>query len=365
MRPLPDLLLSTDPVQRQRLAQIGLALLLLAAAVLALQYFAWAGLTPAAPLRWWALATWGGMLGLFLLVRCGLSRRFRDPSLAVPQMVFVLTSAAVAYLLLGPGRGAVFPVVMVVLMFGLFVATPRQLRRVGVYAVLLFGLTMALGAWRWPQVFDPAVELGHFLLLALMLPVASRLAARLAEMRRRARAQRAELTQALTRLREQSTRDELTGLINRRHMLSLLEQEQQRCMRSGQTFCLAVLDIDAFKRVNDEHGYAVGDAVLRALAQEAQRQVRGADLVARWGGEDFVLMLPDTRVALARGGLERLQQRMAALRILHGDTTVAVTLSAGLAEHHAGEAVTTTLERAKAALGEAKTAGPGHLAVAA
>jgi diguanylate cyclase (GGDEF)-like protein len=116
--------------------------------------------------------------------------------------------------------------------------------------------------------------------------------------------------------------------------------------------------------VNEAHGYAVGDAVLRAVSQEALRHVRVADLLARWGGEEFVLMLPDTRVALARGGLERLHQRVAALRILHGSEAVGITLSAGVAEHHAGEDVAQTLERVQHALAEAKAQGSKRIVVA-
>jgi len=125
-----------------------------------------------------------------------------------------------------------------------------------------------------------------------------------------------------------------------------------------------VLDIDRFKPVNEAHGYAVGDAVLRAVAQEALRHVRVSDMLARWGGEEFVLMLSDTRAALARGGLERLHEKVGALRIVHGSTAVAITLSGGLAEHHAGETVLQTLERAERALQEAKAHGRDRIVVA-
>ena len=143
-----------------------------------------------------------------------------------------------------------------------------------------------------------------------------------------------------------------------------MAQEHQRCIRSGQSFCLALLDVDRFKPVNEAHGYAVGDAVLAAIAQEAQRQVRVSDVLARWGGEEFLLMMSDTHATLARGGLERLQERLAALRILHGTATVGVTLSAGLAEHIAGEPLERTLERTVRALAEAKAQGTGRVVVA-
>ena len=238
------------------------------------------------------------------------------------------------------------------------------MRWLSVYAVLLFGAVMALMTLRDPKGYPLSIEIGHFLLVATMMPAMSMLAARLSRMRHRARLQRTELAQVLARLREHTTRDELTGLINKRHMQELMDQEHQRCVRSGQSFCLAVLDIDRFKPVNESHGYAVGDAVLRAVAQEAQRHVRVSDMLSRWGGDDFVLMMSDARAALARGGLERLHQKVGALRILHGAAAVGITLSAGMAEHHAGESVVQTLQRAERALQEAKAQGYDRVIVA-
>ncbi len=365
MSRLLDALLTTEPVQRLRLAQAGLAMLVMTTGVAAMQYFVWVGVAPFTPVLWWSFSTLAGMLVFFVLIRTGASKRWAEPSLTVPQMLFALTSGAVAYALLGAGRGAVFPVVMVVLMFGMFVVSPRQMRWLGVYAVLLFGAVMVLMTSSDPRAYPLRVEVGHFLLVATMMPAMSILAGRLSRMRHRARVQRSELAQALARLREHTTRDELTGLINRRHMQELMEQEHQRCIRSGQSFCLAVLDIDHFKTVNEEHGYAVGDAVLRAVSQEAQRHVRVSDTLSRWGGEEFVLMMGDTRAALAKGGLERLHQKVGALRILHGTAAVGVTLSAGLAEHHAGETALQTLERAERALAEAKQQGRERVVVSA
>jgi diguanylate cyclase (GGDEF)-like protein len=365
MSRLLDVLLSTDPVQRVRLAQAGLAMLVLATAVAAMHYFVWAGTAQLLGVWLWSAGTLAGMVVFFVLIRSGWSRSRHEPSLTVPQMLFALTSGAVAYALLGAGRGAVFPVVMVILMFGMFIASPRQMRWVSAYAVLLFGATMALMTLAQPAAYPAVIEVGHFLLVATMVPAVSLLAARLSRIRHRSRLHRAELAQALSRLREHTTRDELTGLINRRHMQELMEQEHQRCIRSGQSFCLAMLDIDRFKPVNEAHGYAVGDAVLRAVAQEALRQVRVSDMLSRWGGDDFVLMMSDTRATLASGGLERLQQRVGALRILHGNMALSVSITAGLAEHHAGETVMQTLERAERALHEAQAHGRDRVVVAA
>ena len=358
---LADALLTTEPVQRARLRQAGLAMLLLGAAVLAMNYFAWAGVAPVAPMLAWSAVTLAGQAVFFVLIRSGWSRRRSEPSLTVPQMLFGLASSACVYALLGAGRGAVFPVVMVILVFGMFVASPRQMRWVGACAVALFGAAMSFKATTDPAAYPPAVELGHFLLGAAMMPSVSALAGRLSRLRHRARLQRAELAQALARLREQTTRDELTGLPNHRHMLALMQQEHQRCTRSGQRFCLALIDVDHLKSVNGSHGYACGDAVLRALAAEARHHVRVSDVLSRWSGGVFLLMMSDTHAALARGGLERLHARLSALQVAHGDATLQVTLSAGLGEHLAGETVAQTLQRVEHALQEAKALGGGHV----
>jgi diguanylate cyclase (GGDEF)-like protein len=365
MRRLIDALLSTDPVQRVRLSQAALAMLMLAIGVIGMHYFVWAGYARATPVWWWTLFSLGGMVVFFALIRGGWARRLKEPSLTVPQMVYALACSAVAYALLGAGRGGVFPIVLVILMFGMFVVSPAQMRWLSAYAVALFGATMAFMAWREPAVYAPRTEAGHFLMIATMVPVASVLAGRLSRMRERLRAQRSELAQALARIREQATRDELTALANRRHMEEQLAQEHQRCIRSGQTFCIAMFNIDNFGAVNAAHGVDFGDTVLRAVAQEATRHVRLSDSLARWGGDVFVLMMSDTRAALARGGLERLRQRVGALRMLQGATVVEVTLSCGLAEHHAGETLGQTLARAERAMGDARSQGRDRVVVAA
>lgn len=363
MRRLIDALLSTDPVQRVRLSQAALAMGLMVAGLAAMNYFAWVGVAPAVAVGWWTGLSLAGMVVFFVLIRSGWSRRLREPSMTVPQMVYAVACGAVAYALLGAGRGGVFPVVMVILMFGMFIVSPRQMCRVSLYAVLLFGATMALMSWRRPADYPPAIELGHFLMVATMMPAMSILAGRLSRLRHRARLQRAELSQALVRIRELATRDELTGVINQRHMRELMEQEHQRCIRSGQTFCIGVLDIDHLAGVNERLGRDAGDALLRAMALEAARHVRVSDVFSRWDGGRFVLLLPDTRAALARSGFDRLHQCASEVQAA-GAAGARVTLSGGLAEHHAGETVMQTLERARAAMHEARVQGRARVVLA-
>jgi diguanylate cyclase len=354
---LADALLTTDPTLRLRLAQSGLAMVLMALCVAILVYAARVAGTPAMAVAAWAALSLGGMVGFFVGIRSGWSRRFADPSLTVAQMVFGITSGAIAYAMAGQMRGATFAALLAILMFGMFQLSARAVARVSLYAIGLFGAVMVVAAWWQPQVYRPAVELGHFLMLVATLPAVSLLAARLTALHERSHRQRHDLAEALARIQALATRDELTGLINRRHMLDLLEQERQRCVRSGRTFCVAMIDIDRFKQVNDRFGHAAGDEVLRRLAREALACIRLADVLARWGGDEFVLLLSDARLPLARGGVERVRQRIEGVSLLVGEPYLHLTISAGLAEHIAGESVAAALARADAALYEAKAQG--------
>ncbi len=131
-----------------------------------------------------------------------------------------------------------------------------------------------------------------------------------------------------------------------------------RALRHFHDFCVAFIDIDHFKRINDQHGHAAGDAVLRAFAHTGQAAMRGTDVLARWGGEEFVVLLPDTAMPLALVGMERLRQHIATQQMDAGNgATLQITVSIGLTGHHRGETLAQTLARADQLLYEAKSSG--------
>jgi diguanylate cyclase (GGDEF)-like protein len=156
------------------------------------------------------------------------------------------------------------------------------------------------------------------------------------------------------RLRELSIRDALTGLFNRRHLHQRLEEEIARTRRTARGFSVAMLDIDHFKRINDQHGHQVGDDVLRAFSEELSGRVRATDCVGRWGGEEFLLILPETTRLSALVLLDELRARVA--RPHPG--LPSFTVSVGVAELPAdGEGLLELVAVADARLYEAKHAG--------
>ncbi|MFM2059643.1 MAG: hypothetical protein RLY71_4028 [Pseudomonadota bacterium] len=163
----------------------------------------------------------------------------------------------------------------------------------------------------------------------------------------------------LGRLTFQAQHDPLTGLLNRRAMQTLLEREWQRHQRLGEPFALVSVDIDHFKRINDRHGHGAGDAVLREVALLLKDAARGIDLVARMGGEEFLLLLPGTDTRSGQTAAQRLRQALVTREmLLTPGVTKVVTASFGVAAPLPGDQeVDVLLQRADAALYHAKRSG--------
>jgi two-component system cell cycle response regulator len=158
---------------------------------------------------------------------------------------------------------------------------------------------------------------------------------------------------------EMAVVDPLTGLNNRRyletHLLGLMEQAAQK----GRPISAMVLDIDHFKKVNDTYGHDVGDEVLKSFAARVKRVVRGADLMCRYGGEEFVIVMPETRIAVAKRVAERVRAAVAnaPFPIQKGAATLPITVSIGVAESHGGEMTETLIKHADQALYQSKSSG--------
>ncbi len=161
------------------------------------------------------------------------------------------------------------------------------------------------------------------------------------------------------RLRLHGRTDPLTGLYNRRYLEARLAEEVARARRHPMPLACMFLDVDHFKAVNDRHGHAAGDAVLRCLAERMTELLRASDVAVRYGGEEFALLLPQTAVAEAAVLAERLRAHLAArpVEVAGVDVPVEVTVSIGVAELAADEDGTGLLDGADRALYRAKAGG--------
>ncbi|WP_373183778.1 diguanylate cyclase [Halomonas campaniensis] len=160
-------------------------------------------------------------------------------------------------------------------------------------------------------------------------------------------------------LEHQATRDHLTGAYNRRAFDAALRQSVSKANQDGEPFALLLFDIDHFKSVNDRHGHEMGDEILRRLAQRIRESLRSTDLLARWGGEEFTILLPDTRLQGAATFAERLRRQIADSRI----RGLSVTVSIGITAYRPGDDADQLLSRADDALYRAKKAGRNSVVI--
>jgi len=172
-----------------------------------------------------------------------------------------------------------------------------------------------------------------------------------------------ELEGELRRLSEEVSTDQLTQVANRRGLLQAFEAERSRMERTGSILCVGLLDIDNFKRLNDELGHSVGDEALRSLAAVVGKTLRPTDLTARYGGEEFVVLLPDTPVEEGQVILTRLQRSLSGGLFMHEQKQIFVTFSAGVTAYRSGERLEDALERADQALYEAKRTGKNRTCI--
>ena len=357
LRSLADVVLTRDAKQRIRLAHSGLASALMVVAVVLMHVMTWLGVNDGTGLWPWTLVSAFGMVAMFITIRLGWAARLRDPSLTVLQLLYAVGCTAVAYRIAGAGHGTPLLMVALVLMFGMFGLRRAQAWLVGSCSIAAFGAAMYTGVVDRPDIYDPVVQAAYFVSLILFVCGLMAVSGRVAAMRWRLRAQKTELAEALDRISLLATRDELTGLLNRRAMTELLERECQRSHRSAQPWSVAIMDVDHFKQTNDAHGHAAGDEALRKVARVCESLVRDCDAVSRWGGEEFVLLLRnvDTRAALAAA--DRVRASVEGVSLSSGDAAFGITVSIGVATYRAGDTVAQALSRADEALYQAKLAG--------
>jgi diguanylate cyclase (GGDEF)-like protein len=297
-----------------------------------------------------------GVAAFYPLVRIGSRKGIAPTTLAGLQGAFSISCHAWAYAIAGPLRAATLMGLMVIVVFCAFALRPRQTLLLAALGISVMGSTMWWHAAHDPLHFPPAVETATFAIMAVSSLAVTLLTGEMSKLRARLKIQKDDLLVALDTIRTLATVDELTTLANRRHMNELLAQEERRRDACSGPTCLALMDIDFFKRINDRFGHAAGDDVLRAFAQATRAELREGDVLARWGGEEFLLMLPNTTADNAHKVLERMRARVAALEPC-GGMEHRVSFSAGLSVWRTDEPIIGTVNRADQALYAAKAAG--------
>ena len=344
-------------LRRQLMAVYSYALLW-AGTFIGVQLTAFEPFTP----HWQMFSAMLGANALFyLLIRSRLSERLNDPSMTILQMTagIILTTAILHYT--RELRGAMLSIYFMVMTFGVFALDRRRLLLMAGFVQLCFTLLLIYEWQEMPQQALFSYLFGHWLILLLGLCWFVYVGGYIHNLQLRVREQRARLQEAHDRLSAIAIRDELTGLYNRRHFLERLDEEISLADRNGTSLNLALIDLDHFKKVNDNHGHQAGDEVLHRFARIASQGLRKSDLLARYGGEEFVVLFPHASESACLAALERLRERFADQHYEFAPS-LATTLSAGLTRYRRGESAREFAQRADDALYRAKSQGRNRIA---
>jgi diguanylate cyclase (GGDEF)-like protein len=354
-----DGLLSTEPQQRAYIIRFLIGALNCLAALIALELALYLGMTfQDTIVHTVTIAGIAVELLFYGMLRSGLNKRFADPSQTEYQIDAAIVFIGIGYWLVAPfGRAIPLVLLVVVLMFGMFCTTPKQLGRCCLWAMGVMSLAFAMAASDQPDEVTTTQQWFHAVMLALVLPTVYVLGSQLSLIRNRLRERKNELAFALQRIEALATTDMLTGLLNRRQMHHVLDHQEEVAIRQNQDFCICMLDIDHFKRFNDLYGHNVGDEVLRVFASTAQQALRETDVICRWGGEEFLVMMRSD--ALQAGtAIQRLRLDLMDACFPSSDgSPLTVTFSAGLTTYRRGESISSMIERADRALYQAKAQG--------
>jgi len=293
-----------------------------------------------------------------VLIATGISKRWSDPSLTGMQ-IFAGCVATLLSILMAPQIVYMFLLnVFVLLSFGSLYFSRRA------FFLTWLLLSLSLGACLWAVRDRLEIRVTNTAEWALLWAVVVMSLARFVSINDRVSRLRASLSQKNKALAAQAARDDLTGLWNRRKFMELLQEEIERANRSGRRFTIAIIDVDHFKNINDTCGHLMGDAVLKEISRILGESCRTTDAIGRYGGEEFTLLMVDTKTEQAVVALERMRRAVEQNDWSRMAPGLRVTISIGSVEWTAASSLPLLLGQADAALYRAKAEGRNQLRVA-
>jgi len=293
------------------------------------------------------------IFGLFLIFHLGLNLRFPDPSLTVVQVLAAVSTMLFVYYRAPESRLVFTPCFFIALMFGMLRCSGAKLVVLGLVSLSAFALVI----WRrYGDTNDVAVlrlDILQFVVIATTFPWLVFLGGRVKRLQRNL----LDMNVKMEDIEQKAYQDDLTGIHNRRGLLVAMQDSRRRADATGEPFSICVIDLDLFKRYNDEFDHLTGDRVLQAFVQAARNGLRSTDVFGRYGGDEFVQILPQTALSGAVLDAERLRDRISMLDIPLPRSMDQLTVSIGVAQYRSGETINQTFARADEALYRAKQMG--------
>ena len=352
-----NLLLSTDKKQRIRIRRFLLSSVVFLFGIISILFLSFTDRVSGTTALALSLGMVGSCLAFYITLRSKFNLRFKEPALTVPQVLVAMTWICFTYANTEAAHASTLILFALVMVFGIFVMNPRSSVIAACYAIILLAGVIVYKVLTDPKIYLWDVELVSFLMFSATMAAITSLSQQLAIMRNRLKAQKQELEQAVSHIQKIAAYDELTGLINRRRMTEVLAEHSRNNSRQTEGFAIAMLDLDHFKSINDKYGHAVGDLVLSNFGQAARQVLRDIDILSRWGGEEFLLLMPKTNSGHPNTGIERLRAYLACIQVSSKLPDLRISFSVGFTCYEAGESIYDTIKRADTALYQAKAQG--------
>lgn len=293
------------------------------------------------------------IFAFYIVFRLGLNLRFSDPSLTAFQLLAAVFTMLFVLYRAPDSRLAFTPFFFVALMFGMLRCSSRKLAVLAVISLVTF----ALVTWRRysenHNVEMLRLDVLQLIVIAMTFPWLVFIGGRVKQLQR----DLLTVNIKLEDIEEKARHDDLTGVYNRRALMAAMDGARQRAQATGEPLSICVIDLDLFKRYNDEFNHLIGDRVLQAFVQVVREGLRSTDIFGRYGGEEFVQILPHTALSGAMLDAERLRNRVSTLDIPFANSMGPLTVSVGVAQYRPGETIIQTFARADGALYKAKQLG--------
>lgn len=299
-----------------------------------------------------------GILAFFVIFKTKLNVQLPEKRLKLP-IVIVAFSYMLFIFYLEPATQIIFtPFAFISIAYGMYRIRTNTIYILVGCALMGFGLVIALHYRQWHNLALLKLEVIHFLVLLLSLPAFVFQIGKVQFLNRILH----RASRKIKYIQEDAKRDVLIDCFNRRYMVAALEEQKQSADKDGTSLCLAVIDLDHFKKINDELGHLGGDEVLRIFSRIAQENVRSEDIFGRYGGEEFLLIFPTTSLLPALNTSERIRSQVEHFpwddALQHG-----VSVSIGVTQYIPGESVLELFSRADTAMYLAKQGGRNQVVV--
>ena len=300
---------------------------------------------------------WTIHMAFYSVVRSGLSRRFSDPSLTQAQVIWAIICTLTILFFMAKFRFLLLPFLLLALIFGAFKMTSQQYFATALFTMAGYGAVIAATYILYPRAIHPEQEIMGGAVFALTILAFSFVGNEISRLRLSLYRKNADLEKFMKQLEQMASTDELTGLVNRREMMFLLNRQKALADREKTCFCICFFDIDHFKNINHTYGHQNGDIVLKRLAHEILKVTRQADVFARFGGEEFLLLACGIGMNETALAADRIRQIVATTDFKDISPDMTVTVSAGIARFRPEETIPSLLTRADKALYLAKESG--------